>query len=96
MRILPFLAFTVLLSTSAMAQDATRAFTGSAAAEARACAIAKAEAQAWVKQGKAEGRRRTLLEAGDCACTTTDDSKMRCRIEARVRDEAYEEEEEAS
>lgn len=77
----------------APAQDGTQVFTGSDATEAEACAKAQADAQAWVKRGKADGRRRELVRAGDCACTPAD-GQLTCRLDAQVRDEAYEEEEE--
>ena len=93
MRIPSTLAVALLLSAPALAQDAMRPFTGSAATEAKACAAAKADAQAWVKRGKAEGRRRELVKAGECACTPSG-AEVSCRIDAQVRDEAYEEEEE--
>jgi len=76
-----------------LAQDAQRPFTGSAASEAKACAVAKADAQRWVKQGKAEGRRREIAKLGECACTPSDGA-FTCRVEAQVRDEVHEEEEE--
>ena len=82
-----------LIAMPVLAQDARRPFTGSATTQARACDAAKADAQAWVRQGKAEGRRRTLVQAGDCACTSAD-GQVNCRIDAQVRDEVYEEEEE--
>lgn len=92
MRFAPALALSLLLATPALAQDA-KPFTGSAATEAKACAAAKADAQAWVKRGKAEGRRREIANFGECACTPSANA-FTCRIEAQVRDEVYEEEEE--
>ena len=83
----------LLAALPAQAQDAKQAFTGSGATEARACAAAKADAQAWVKRGRSEGRRREVLGSGKCACTPTDGA-FTCRIEAQVREAAYEEEEE--
>ena len=87
------LAVFLFAAAPAFAQDAKQPFTGSAATEAKACVAAKADAQRWVKQGKAEGRRREIAKLGDCACTPTD-GRFTCRIEAQVRDEVYEEEEE--
>ena len=77
----------------ARAQDAKQPFTGSGDTEAQACAVAKADAQAWVKRGKAEGQRREVVNAGECACTPADGA-FTCRIDAQVRVAAYEEEEE--
>lgn len=77
----------------APARDGTQVFSGSGATQARACAAAQADAQAWVRRGKAEGRRRELVQPGACACTPAD-GQQACRIEAQVRDAAYEEEEE--
>lgn len=97
MRLLPALAVALCiapaLAQDAPVQDRTQAFTGSGATEAQACAAARAEAQAWVKRGKADGRRRDLVRSGDCACTPAD-GQATCRLDAQVRDEAFEEEEE--
>lgn len=87
------IAVSFLIITPVLAQDARQPFTGSAASEAKACASAKADAERWVKAGKKEGRRREIAELGECACTPTD-GQFTCRIEAQVRDEVYEEEEE--
>jgi hypothetical protein len=38
-------------------------------------------------------RRREISKLGECACTPTD-GQFTCRIDAQVRDEVYEEEEE--
>ena len=87
------IAVSFLIITPVLAQDARQPFTGSAASEAKACAGAKADAERWVKAGKKEGRRREIAKLGECACTPTD-GQFTCRIEAQVRDEVYEEEEE--
>jgi hypothetical protein len=87
------IALSLFVTTPVLAQDAKQPFTGSAASEAKACAAAKADAQRWVKQGKSEGRRREIAKLGECACTPTD-GQFTCRIEAQVRDEVFEEEEE--
>lgn len=83
----------LLATLPAQAQDAKQSFTGSGATEAKACAAAKADAQAWVKRGKAEGARREVVNAGECACTPGGGA-FTCRIEAQVRVAAYEDEEE--
>ena len=96
MRTLIAIASFALFLAAAMparAQDAKQPFTGSGATEAKACAAANADAQAWVKRGKAEGHRREIVKAGECACTPTDGA-FTCRLEAQVRVAAYEEEEE--
>ena len=89
------LALAVFLFAAApvFAQDAKQPFTGSAASEAKACAAAKSDSERWVKAGRKEGRRREIAKLGECACTPTD-GQFTCRIEAQVRDEVYEEEEE--
>ncbi len=83
----------LLVAMPVLSQEAGRPFTGRAQTQAKACAAAKSDAQEWVRQGKSEGRRRTLLQLGDCACTPSD-GQVSCRIDAQVRDEVYEEEEE--
>ena len=98
MRTLPVLsiapiALFLAIAMPSHAQDAKQPFTGSGATEAKACAAAKEDAQAWVKRGKAEGHRREIIKAGECACTPADGA-FACRIEAQVRVAAYEEEEE--
>jgi hypothetical protein len=87
------IAVSFLIAAPALAQDAKLPFTGSAATEAKACASAKADTEHWVKAGKKEGRHREIAKLGECACTPTD-GQFTCRIEAQVRDEVYEEEEE--
>ena len=87
------LALFLFAAAPAFAQDAKQPFTGSAATEAKACATARADAERWVKAGKKEGRHREIAKLGECACTPTD-GQFTCRIEAQVRDEVYEEEEE--
>lgn len=82
-----------LIATPVLAQDASRPFSASAQTQGKACSAARADAQAWVQQGKTEGRRRMLVQVGECACTTAD-ARVTCRIDAQVRDEPYEEEEE--
>ena len=97
MRLMLSLAIAPLLVASvfaapAFAQD-TRAFNATGATEAKACAAAKADAQSWAKRGKSEGRRREIESLGDCACTPAG-NQVTCRVDAKVTDEVYEEEEE--
>ena len=87
------LALFLFAAAPVFAQDAKQPFTGSAASEAKACAAAKSDSERWVKAGRKEGRRREIAKLGECACTPTD-GQFTCRIEAQVRDEVYEEEEE--
>ena len=93
MRSILALALFLTAAAPALAQDAKLPFTGSGNTEAKACAIAKADAERWVKAGKKEGRHREIAKLGECACTPSDGA-FTCRIEAQVRDEVYEEEEE--
>ena len=87
------LALFLFAAAPVFAQDAKQPFTGSAASEAKACAAAKSDSERWVKAGRKEGRRREIAKLGECACTPTD-GQFTCRIEAQVRNEVYEEEEE--
>ena len=75
------------------AQDAKESFTGSAATEAKACAAARSDAERWMKAGRKEGRRREIAKLGECACTPAG-GQFTCRIDAQVRDDVFEEEEE--
>lgn len=93
MRFLLAIALFLAAAAPAFAQDAKQPFTGSGNTEAKACATARADAERWVKAGKKEGRRRGITQLGECACTPADGA-VTCRIEAQVRDEVYEEEEE--
>jgi hypothetical protein len=75
------------------AQEATKTFTATGANEAQACDAANKQARDWVKHGKSEGRARTLVDAGQCACTPSG-STQTCKLDARVTDAQYEAEEE--
>ena len=78
---------------SASAQESTKSFTATAETGPQACEAANKQARAWVKQGKPEGRARTLVDAGKCTCTASGATQS-CTIDARVTDAQYEAEEE--
>lgn len=74
------------------AQDASKSFTATGPAEAQACAAAKQQARDWAKAGKAEGRLRTLVDDGKCACTASAEGQS-CTLDIQVRDVKREAEE---
>ena len=93
MRSILAIALFLTAAAPALAQDAKHPFTGSGNTEAKACAIAKADAERWVKAGKKEGRHREIAKIGECAFPPSGGA-ITCPIGGPLRDEVYEEEEE--